>query len=144
MQPKAFLKELDDRRIIEAIAAAEGKSSGEIRVFVSSKQAEDALGEAEAHFVRLGMEKTRARNGVLIYFAPRSQTFAVVGDAGVHQFCGEDFWREIASAMESNLKANQYTDAIVAAIERVGAILAAHFPRSDDDRNELPDDIARD
>jgi len=38
MQPKAFLKELDDRRIIEAIAAAEGKSSGEIRVFVSSKQ----------------------------------------------------------------------------------------------------------
>jgi putative membrane protein len=30
-------------------------------------------------------------------------------------------------------------DGIVAAIERVGAVLAEHFPRSADDKNEIPD-----
>jgi putative membrane protein len=28
---------------------------------------------------------------------------------------------------------------MVAAIERVGAVLAEHFPRAEDDTNELPD-----
>ena len=32
-------------------------------------------------------------------------------------------------------------DGIVAAIERVGAVLAEHFPRSADDKNEIPDKL---
>ena len=30
---------------------------------------------------------------------------------------------------------------MVAAIERVGAVLAEHFPRSADDTNEIPDKL---
>jgi putative membrane protein len=30
-------------------------------------------------------------------------------------------------------------DGMVAAVERIGQVLAAHFPRSADDTNELPD-----
>ena len=144
MQPRVFLHELDDRRIIKAIGLAEQRSSGEIRVYVSDKQVEDVLSEAKVHFLRLGMEKTRARNGVLIYIAPRSRNFAIVGDIAVHERCGEGFWREIAAAMESNLRQERYTEAVLAAIEKVGAVLAAHFPRAKDDLNELPDEIAGD
>jgi putative membrane protein len=32
-------------------------------------------------------------------------------------------------------------DGLVAAIERVGAVLAEHFPRSSEDRNEIPDKL---
>jgi uncharacterized membrane protein len=144
MQPKTFLGQLDDRRIVEAIARAEKNSSGEIRVYVSSKQIKDALSEAKLHFVRLGMEKTRARNGVLIYIAPRSRSFAVVGDLGVHQLCGDELWKEIAAGMETCLRQEHYTDALIVAIEKVGAVLAAHFPHQADDQNELPDDIVGD
>jgi len=31
------------------------------------------------------------------------------------------------------------SDGIIAAVERVGAVLAEHFPRAEDDVNELPD-----
>lgn len=143
MRPKAFLHELDDRRIVEAIAEAERQSSGEIRVYVSDKRVDDVLREAKVHFLRLGMEKTRARNGVLIYIAPRSQNFAIVGDVGVDQVCGQEFWAGIASEMEAGLKQERFTEAVLLGIERVGAVLATRFPRGPDDRNELPDDVAR-
>lgn len=143
MQTNAFLNQLDDGRIVAAIAQAERKSSGEIRVYIAKKQVDDALSEAKVHFLRLGMEKTQARNGVLIYIAPRSQNFAIVGDVGVDRHCGPRFWAEIATEMEARLKRNEYTDAVLWAVERVGALLAARFPRSPGDRNELPDDVAR-
>jgi uncharacterized membrane protein len=79
----------------------------------------------------------------LIYIAPRSQNFAIIGDVGVDQFCGQEFWAEIASEMEVRLKQEHFTEAVLSAIERVGAVLATRFPRSPDDRNELPDDVAR-
>jgi uncharacterized membrane protein len=144
MQPKAFLTKLEDWRIVDAIGRAERNSSGEIRVYVSDKQVEDVLSEAKVHFLRLGMQKTRDRNGVLIYIAPRSRNFAIIGDIGVHERCGDNLWQVIASGMESHLREGRYTDALLLAIEKVGAVLAAHFPRQPDDENELPDDIATD
>jgi uncharacterized membrane protein len=39
------------------------------------------------------MQKTRDRNAVLIFVAPRAHKYAVVGDVGVHEKCGEEFWK---------------------------------------------------
>jgi uncharacterized membrane protein len=144
MTRKTFLNALDDDRIIAAIGEAEKRSSGEIRVYVSSKSVADAVAAAQAEFLRLGMEKTRDRNGVLIFIAPQSRAFAIVGDLAIHQRCGDLFWTEVAGTMETHLKNSRYTDALLAAIARVGAILAEHFPRSTDDVNELPDQITGD
>ena len=144
MNPKIFLSQVDDQRVIDAIAAAERNSSGQIRVYISERQVEEVLSEAKVHFLRLGMEKTRARNAVLIYIAPHSRNFAIVGDIGVHEKCGDEFWKSIASTMETYLKQERYTEALIAAIEAVGVILAQHFPRQPDDKNELPDAIEGD
>jgi uncharacterized membrane protein len=144
MHPKSFLSKVDDTRVIKAIHEAEQKSSGEIRVYVSEKQVDDVLNEAKVHFLRLGMDKTRGRNAVLIYIAPRSRNFAVVGDVAVHERCGDQFWQDIAVGMADHLKQERYTEALLLAIEKVGAVLAAHFPHQADDQNELPDDIATD
>ena len=42
-------------------------------------------------------------------------------------------------ALIEQVREGRAADGIVAAIERVGAVLAEHFPRSADDRNEIPD-----
>lgn len=136
------MNEVDDRRVVAAIENAERLSSGEIRVYISHKQVEDVVDEAKVHFLRLGMERTRERNGVLLYIAPRSRNFAVVGDAGVHQKCGEFLWSEVAASMEERLKQGKYTEALLAGIERIGSVLAAHFPRRPDDKNELSNELA--
>ncbi len=143
MKPDEFLDQLDDARIVAAIGEAERQSSGEIRVYVSHKRREDALAAAQLRFLKLGMNQTRQRNAVLIYFAPLIQQFAIVGDAGIHQKCGADFWRESSAAMSAQLKQGSFTEAIVDAIRKIGALLAQHFPRDPDDRNELPNEVER-
>lgn len=87
------------------------------------------------------MTRTAARNGVLIFLAPRSRTFAVIGDTGVHEKCGDTFWRELTAAMSEHFKRGDFTAGLVHGIDRAGALLAEHFPRSPDDRNELPDRV---
>ncbi|HVS54199.1 MAG TPA: TPM domain-containing protein [Opitutaceae bacterium] len=132
---------VDHDRIVAAIHAAELRTSGEIRVLVSRAVADEPVATAQKHFERLGMTRTRARNGVLIFVAPRSRTFAVVGDTGVHEKCGDAFWRELATAMERHFRAGDFTGGLVHGIECAGTLLAEHFPRSPDDCNELPDEV---
>jgi len=45
------------------------------------------------------MNKTAARNSVLIYIAPRAHKFAVLGDAGIHEKCGEALWQSVVAKM---------------------------------------------
>lgn len=147
MEHKAFIQKLDHNAIVAAIVQAEGQSTGQIRVFVSRRQVDDALKSAAARFTKLGMEKTAARNGVLIYFAPLAQKYAVVGDSGINARCGGDgFWQPlVGEVMAPLLKAGKFTEAIVAAVQAVGAQLAAHFPRAGgDSANELPDAVETD
>jgi uncharacterized membrane protein len=144
MKAKEFIDKLDDNKVVAAITEAELKSSGEIRVFVSHERPPDPLAAAEAQFLKLGMEKTRERNGVLLYFAPHSQQFAVFGDKGIHEKCGADFWQNIAAQISTELKGGRFTEAVVDAVKKIGGVLALHFPRSPDDRNELPNQVARD
>lgn len=132
---------IDHERVTAAIVAAERQTSGELRVLVVRGQAEDPVAAAQWHFDRLGMKQTKERNGVLILVAPRSRTFAVVGDVGVHEKCGDAFWAELAAAMTTAFKGGDFTGGLVLGIERAGALLARHFPRASDDRNELPDQI---
>jgi uncharacterized membrane protein len=146
MKSQDFVRQLDEAKICLAIQDAERKSSGEIRVFVTSRQigADDIVARAASRFEKLGMTATRERNAVLLYFAPRSQQFAVIGDKGVHEKSGELFWQEVVSAIREKLARGTLTDAVVGGITLVGDALAHHFPRRSDDRNELPNEIERD
>lgn len=144
MKTKDFVAALDDTRIAEAITVAEKTTSGEIRVAVTEHEVENVVAEAEKQFVQMGMTKTEQRNGVLIFFAPKSQKFAVIGDQGVHERCGAQFWQHVTAAMTPLLKASQYTDAIVAAVAEIGRVLAREFPWTHGDKNELPNKVERD
>jgi uncharacterized membrane protein len=142
MKPQEFLDRLDHQRISGAIAAAERTTSGEIRVFVERGDvAADPLLFAEQKFLELGMEKTAERNAILIFVAPHAQKFAVVGDEGVHKKCGAEFWQQLVDAMRAHFQREEFTDALVEAIESAGELLARYFPRRHDDRNELSDQV---
>jgi uncharacterized membrane protein len=145
MNPRSFLSGLDHQRIVAAIGAAEGRSRGEIRVHVSSRPVDDPERAAAALFDKLGMSATAERNGVLLFVAPASRRFAVVGDKGIHERCGEGFWKDVAAAMEDDFRAGRFTDGIVKGVTKAGDALATHFPRTDrPDPNELSDEVSED
>ncbi|HET6887869.1 MAG TPA: TPM domain-containing protein [Candidatus Udaeobacter sp.] len=142
MRTKEFLSKLDHDRIIEAIRGAESKTSGEIRVYIQRGKFEtDPVMLAQKKFQRLGMYKTRERNAVLIFVAPRAHKFAVVGDQAIHEKCGEQFWQHVVDGMRVHFQNEKFSHALTEAVNEVGKVLATHFPRTSANANELPDEI---
>lgn len=141
---KNFIGQLKHDDIVAAIKNAEQKTSGEIRVFISHKNVDDPVVAAQSQFERLGMTKTRQRNGVLIFFAPRARKFAIIGDTAVHQLCGEIFWQTLAIELTEQCKKSAFTAGIIHTIQKAGELLAAHFPPEAGDKNELPDKVEQD
>lgn len=141
MKARTFLQALDEARLRAAIAAAEATTSGEIRVMVSRSAADDPVAAARGAFLRHGMERTRDRNAVLLFVAPLSQTFAVVGDEGVHARCGQEFWDGLGRRLGEAFGAGDFTGGLCQVVEETGRRLAEHFPRRPDDSNELPDQV---
>jgi uncharacterized membrane protein len=142
MRTREFLGKLEHDRIVHAIRDAELKTSGEIRVFIQrGKLNADPLPVAQKKFHQLGMHKTSERNAVLIFVAPRAHKFAVVGDQAVHERCGEQFWQRIVERMQAHFKDEKFSRALTEAVEEIGKVLAAHFPRTQMNTNELSDDV---
>jgi uncharacterized membrane protein len=128
-----FAPKVDHERVVAAIRAAEIGTSGEIRVLVARHRVKDPVAAAQAYFDSLGMANSPHRNGILIFVAPRSRKFAVIGDSAVHEKCGDAFWIALSEAMADYFRRGQFTDGVVHGIERAGELLARTFPRSFDD-----------
>jgi len=141
----AFFDGLDRPAIVEAIKRAESKSVGEIRVHLHHGPVRDALKAAQAAFKRLGMEKTAHGTGCLLFLAPESRAFAVVGGTGIHEKVGDGFWVEARDAAQTLFADGKFTEGIVTAVDKVGDALAMFFPkRGPADTNELPDEVSED
>lgn len=138
----AFFSPEDEALIIDAIRRAEMKTSGEIRVHLEEDPKRSTLEEAQRVFQRLKMHRTAARNGVLILIARQRRELAILGDKGINEVVPPNFWEEEKDLMLRHFAQGEYARGLVAAIDRVGEKLKAHFPYQTDDENELPDDIS--
>ena len=141
---KKFFSALDHDRIVAAIAGAESRTSGQIRVHVTHQRPRNLEQRAHRRFELLGMTATPERNGVLIYIAPNIRKFRILGDRGVHEKCGDEFWTETAREIESHFRNGEFTDGIVHGITRAGELLAEHFPKQQGAANVLGDEITED
>ncbi len=128
--------------VIAAIQEAEAKTSGEVRVHIEKNCRSDVMKEAVRTFRKLGMHRTAARNGVLIFLAPERREFAIIGDEGINAVVPPGFWNEERDLMGSFFREGLMAEGICAAVAGVGEKLKAHFPIADDDENELPDEIS--
>lgn len=140
---KDFFNTEEKQQITDAIRQAEKMTSGEVRVFVESKCSYmDAIDRAAELFFQLQMQKTEARNAVLVYVAMKDRQLAIFGDEGIHQKVGDDYWSAEIRKLISNFNRENYAAGISEVVEDIGVALTKHFPYDNDtDKNELPDDI---
>jgi uncharacterized membrane protein len=137
-----LLRSINNERIRDAIRKAEALTSGEICVSVSPLFWGDVQKAAEKAFVRMGMTRTKDRNGVLFFVVPARKKFVVLGDDGIHAKVGQDFWHHIVGVVLERFKEGDFTDGLVRGITAIGEQLATHFPHEGQrDKNELPDDV---
>ncbi len=135
------LSKEEEKEIIEAIRSAEGQTSGEIRVHIQKTLALPVYQEAAKVFLQLGMHKTERRNGVLLFIVPSKRQFAILGDTGINQVVPENFWEDCKNSIHDYFSKGQFCAGICDTLSKIGIKLAHFFPVSNDDINELNDEI---
>jgi uncharacterized membrane protein len=142
MTRRKLLEVIDNDKIKEAIQKAEHRTSGEICVSVAPYFWGSVEKAADKAFVRMGMTRTKDHNGVLFFVVPSRRKFVVLGDRGIHEQVGQEFWHQVAAVVSEKFRRGDFTGGLVRGIEEVGERLAAHFPYDPtSDKDELPDDV---
>jgi putative membrane protein len=89
---------------------------------------------------KVGAERrTHGRTGILIYLSMHEHRAEIVADEAIVGKVAPEVWGEAMAAMLVHIRAGRMAEGMAAAVERVGAVLAEHFPRDCVDANELPD-----
>jgi putative membrane protein len=83
--------------------------------------------------------RTAGRSGILIYLSIAERRAEIVADEAILNVTDDHTWGEAMTALLADVREGRPADGIVAAVQRVGAVLAEHFPRSAEDINEIPD-----
>jgi len=140
---KEFFSAKDKEQIVEAIRMAEMETSGEIRIYVESKNAYvDAIDRAAEIFFKLKMQETEHRNAVLLYIAMKDQQLALYADEGIYQKAGAEYWDAAVKGMLSQFTKENISNGIEQCIAQIGQTLKEKFPYNPtEDKNELPDEI---
>ena len=107
------------------------------------RRTKDAHAHAVAmtQFLAQGLHQTAERTGVLIFASAAERYAEIIADAGINAKVGPDVWNAAIADLIEAVKAGHPADGFVAAIERCGAVLAAHFPPGSLNTEELPDKL---
>ncbi len=140
---REFFSAQDKEQIIEAIRKAEKETSGEIRIYVESKNAYmDAIDRAAEVFFKLKMQETDHRNAVLLYIAMKDHELALFADEGIYQKAGAAYWDNAVKNMLSQFTKENISNGIAQCVKEIGETLKEKFPYiPTEDKNELPDEI---
>lgn len=94
---------------------------------------------AVKHF-KVGAERrTHGRTGVLLYVSMREHRAEIVADEPIAVKVDSEVWGVAMADMLAEIKQGRIADGLAAGVRDVGAVLAEHFPRGEEDINELPD-----
>lgn len=141
---KYFITDEEEQLLIAAIREQEARTSAEIRVCVTDRVVFRPKRYAWRVFERHGMRRTRYRNAALIVMMPRVKQIVMIGDSGLDTVVPDDFWERSVSAMVKSMHDHGPLASLIEGLGNLGNVLSEHWPRHNDDENELSDDILRD
>ncbi len=91
------------------------------------------------HF-KVGAERrTHGRTGVLLYLSMREHRAEIIADEPIAEKVNAEVWGEAMVDMLVEIKQGRIAEGLAAGVRDVGQVLSEHFPRAEDDQNELPD-----
>jgi uncharacterized membrane protein len=136
------------QRLEQRVATSERRHSGEIRLCVEAGlplsylwRGATARQRAVTVFGKLRVWDTEHNNGVLIYLLLAEHAIEVVADRGLARAVPPETWQQLVGGMRQAFRAGRFEDGLAQAVDRVDALLVAHFPLAagQANPNELPD-----
>jgi uncharacterized membrane protein len=138
---RKYVSEATLDAIARAVKEAESKTSGEIVVHIVRNLLPLETPRRRAHraFRALGIDRTRGRNGVLLFLVMRKKRFEIVADDRIDEKVGSTGWQEIAARITEAIERQGFEVGVCGGVALLGEALARHYPREKGDVDELPD-----
>jgi putative membrane protein len=96
---------------------------------------------AMEQFVLRGIARKHDRCGILIFVSLAERYARIVADEGIAARVPQAQWQQAVDALIAHMRDGRIADGFVTAVELCGKEMAAHFPRTQTSRDELPDRI---
>ena len=129
-----------------AIAGHEKRHRGEVRFVVEAELTSAQLwanlgsrARAVEVFSMLHVWDTEENTGVLVYVLLADHKVEIVADRGISAQVAPAQWQAICRTMQAAFRDGRFEDGAVAGVTAISELLAAHFPATGDNPNELPD-----
>ncbi len=132
--------------IAATIAEVEKDTSANIRVSIREERDHDEAGLtieaiAKQEFLKLGMEKTKSSNAILLFILFEERKFYVYGDTGIHKRVKPDTWEDVAAALKEHFKHSNYEMGIRDALKKIVSHIRVEFASGSGDINELSNEV---
>lgn len=141
MSPRSCLNEDEVARLEAKIAAAEVRTSAQIKVAIAKREWLGIKRKARQIFRAHGLDQTAQRNCVLVLLVLKNRELLIYGDQSVHQAVGQEYWDDVRDQMMAELRQGHFYDALAVGVQRLGERLAALFPLAQENRDELANQI---
>jgi putative membrane protein len=114
-----------------------------VRVALMPRRARRAVAHrvAREQFITRGIARTKDRSGILIFVSLAERYARIIADEGISARVRQSEWQAAVDALIAHMRDGRIADGFIVAIDLCGAELAKHFPRTEADREELPDRI---
>lgn len=100
----------------------------------------DRARERAMTIFKVGAERrTHGHTGIIIYLSMQEHRAEIIADKAIAEKVEPEVWGEAMAAMIEEVRQGRLAEGMIAAVDQVGKVLAQHFPRAADDKNELPD-----
>lgn len=138
------------QRLEAAVRESESRHRGELRLCIEGGLGPMRPGRAVSPRARaielfslLRVWDTAQNNGVLIYLLLAEHRIEVLADRGLADKVPPETWSTLADSLGQALRGGQWEAGLLHAVNTVGDLLRAHYPRieGDADDNELPDAV---
>jgi putative membrane protein len=102
---------------------------------------EAVLRAAKAGYLDHGVAETRGRTGVFLYVSLTERAAVVLADVGVRREVPREPWERACAGLQAAVAAGARAVDLAPHLHALAELCADALPRSDDDVNELPDEV---
>jgi putative membrane protein len=96
---------------------------------------------AMEQFMLRGIAHKQERSGILVFVSLAERYARIIADDGIAARVSPAQWQAAIDALTAHMRDGRIADGFIAAIALCGNELAAHFPRTEGSRDELPNRI---
>jgi uncharacterized membrane protein len=148
--PHKQVKDVFTKPVLDKIAATiadvEKGTSAEIRVCIREERDHDEAGLsieeiAKGEFLKLGMDKTAGRNGILLFILFEEHKFYVYGDTGIHERVHPETWEDVAATLKEHFKHGNYEQGIHDALKKIVSHVHTAFAPATGITRELSNEV---